>query len=267
MLAEEADFALAEVERGLDGFGETRLRAGLEGDAVLDHKKGGGGGRERGCRCIAARARGATVGRQQIVDTVQCAGAIGTGHEDALVGLALEILENLAPLEIFRTRDAEGDEHGRPGGLRGGLGPDRLRVVVLDALAGRGVVARGDMAEPHFEVVGELGHRADGRARGLHGVALLDRDRRADVLDRVDLRLGEQLEELARVGAERLDVAPLPLGVERLEHERGFPRAAQSGDDDVPPEWNIEIEALEVVLTDAAEADGFERCHVRSAEG
>jgi hypothetical protein len=41
-----------------------------------------------------------------------------------------------------------------------------------------------------------------------------------------------QLQELAGVGGERLDVAALALGVERVERERGFSRAGEPGDDD-----------------------------------
>ena len=85
----------------------------------------------------------------------------------------------------------------------------------------------------NFEEVGELGHRADGGARGLDGIRLLDGDRRADVFDRVDLGLVEEVEELARVGGEGFDVTALSLGVQRVEDERGFAGAAQAGDDDV----------------------------------
>ena len=152
----------------------------------------------------------------------------------------------------------ETDDRGAAGVRGVGFFPDGLRVVVLDFFAGRGVEAFGDVAEPDFEEVGQLRHRADGRARGLDRVGLLDGDRRADVLDRVDLGLVEQVEELARVGAERLDVAALALGVERVEDERGFARAAQAGDDDVAAERHIEVEALEVVLADAAQADAFD---------
>ena len=115
-----------------------------------------------------ALTRIATTGSEQVVDAVERAGTSGVGNEDALVGLALEALENLAPLHVVGASDGEGDEDGLAGELRGGLGPDRLRVVIVDAFAGCRVVAGGHVAEPDFEVVAELGHRADGRARGLH---------------------------------------------------------------------------------------------------
>src|SRR5581483_6483017 len=86
-----------------------------------------------------------------------------------------------------------------------------------------------------------------------------DRDGGPDVFDRVDLRLVEQIKELAGVGAEGLDVASLAFGVKGVENERTFARAAQSGDDDVAAERQIEVESLEVVLAHAAEADAFGR--------
>src|SRR5690606_12870793 len=114
-------------------------------------------------------------------------------------------------------------------------------------------------AEPDLRIVGDLRHRAHRGARGLYRVGLLDRDRRADVLDLVDLRLVEQVEELARVGAEGLDVAALSLRVNRIEHERTRPGAAETGDHDVPAERQIEVEAFQVVLADAAKTDRFGR--------
>ncbi len=143
-------------------------------------------------------------------------------------------------------------------GVRGGsFFPNSRGIVVLDFFAGGGIEAFRDVAEPDFEEVGQLGHRADGGARGLDRIRLLDGDGRADVLDRVDLGLVEQLEELPGVGAEGLHVAPLALGMEGVEHQRGLAGAAQAGDDNVLAQRQIEIEALEVVLADAAQANGL----------
>ena len=138
-----------------------------------------------------------------------------------------------------------------------GLGPDGLRVVVLDLLAGLGVVAFGHMAEPDLGEIRELGHGADRGAGGLDRVGLRDGDGRADVLDGIDLGLVQQVEELAGIGAERLDIAPLALRVQRVKHQRRFARPAQAGDDDELAQGEIEVEALEVVLADATQADGL----------
>ncbi len=144
----------------------------------------------------------------------------GVGHEDPHVGLPLEIREDLGPREVGGLGHLEADDDGASGMSRVDLFPDGLRSIVHDLLAGRGVKATCGVAEPDFEEIRQLRHRAHGRARGLDRVGLLDGDGRADVLDGVDLGLVEQVEELAGVGAERLDVAPLALGVERVEDER-----------------------------------------------
>ena len=86
--------------------------------------------------------------------------------------------------------------------------------------------------EKELQVVVQLGHRADRRARGAHRVGLVDGDGRRDALDRVDLRLVHAVEELSRVGAEGLDVAALALGIERVEDERRLPRARNAGHHD-----------------------------------
>ena len=82
------------------------------------------------------------------------------------------------------------------------------------------------------QVVVDLGRRADGRARIADAVLLADGDRRADAFDRVDVRLLHPLEELPRVGRQRLDVAALPFGVDRVEGERRLARAADAGHHD-----------------------------------
>ena len=54
----------------------------------------------------------------------------------------------------------------------------------------------------------------------------------ADAVDAIDVGLLHPLEELPRVGRQRLDVAPLPFGVDRVEGERRLARSADAGDDD-----------------------------------
>jgi hypothetical protein len=61
--------------------------------------------------------------------------------------------------------------------------------------------------------------------RGLWAAGLLfDRDRRRQAFYQVDVRLFHQLQELARIGGQRLDVAPLPFGIEGIEGKRGLAR-------------------------------------------
>ncbi len=71
----------------------------------------------------------------------------------------------------------------------------------------------------------------------------------------LDVRPLELPEELASVGAERLDVAPLPLGVERVEGQRGFARAADAGEDHELPLGDLQPLDVEVVLLRADDLD------------
>ncbi len=72
--------------------------------------------------------------------------------------------------------------------------------------------------QPH--VIVDLGHGADGRARILRGGFLLDGNRRRQSVDLVDVGLLHHLQELARIGRQRFDVAPLSLGVDGVEGQR-----------------------------------------------
>src|SRR5215471_5171367 len=87
-------------------------------------------------------------------------------------------------------------------------------------------------------------------------VPTVERDRRRNTADRLHLWLVHAIEELSRVRREGLDVAPLTLGIERVEHERRLPRSRDSGDDDQLIEREVEIEILEIVLARATHADG-----------
>jgi hypothetical protein len=77
-------------------------------------------------------------------------------------------------------------------------------------------------------------------------------------------RLLHQLQELARVRRQRLDVAALPFGVERVEGERALARAGQPGDDDQPMARQVEIDVLEVVRARTADADVFHDVRIRA---
>ena len=101
------------------------------------------------------------------------------------------------------------------------------------------------------EVVVDLGDRADGGARVLRGRLLVDADRRAQALDEVDVGLVHLAEELAGVGRERLDVAALALGEDRVERQARLARPGQPGEDDERVAREVEGDVLEVVLPGA----------------
>ncbi len=92
--------------------------------------------------------------------------------------------------------------------------------------------ARSCVEEP--QVVVDLGHRADGRARIVRGGLLLDGNRGRQPLDVIDIGLLHHREELPGVGGKRFHVTPLALRVEGVEGERRFARAGQPRHDDQP---------------------------------
>src|SRR5439155_181379 len=119
----------------------------------------------------------------------------------------------------------------------------------------RRAVRHADAREEHAQVVVDLGDGADGGARILAGRLLLDRDRGREPLDRVDLGLLHLLEELPRVGGERLDVAALALGVDGVEGERGLARAREPRQDDELVPGELHVDVLEVVLASTTHHD------------
>ena len=123
--------------------------------------------------------------------------------------------------------------------------------LALDRVAVR-AVRDADPREQQAEVVVDLGDRADGRARVAAGALLVDRDRRRQAVDLVDVRLLHLAEELAGVRAQALDVAPLALGVDRVEREAGLAAAGQAGDDDEPVAREGDRDVLQVVFARAA---------------
>src|SRR6187402_2420207 len=84
------------------------------------------------------------------------------------------------------------------------------------------------------------------------GRLLLDRNGRRETFNRVDIRLFHQAEELARVRGQRLDVAALSLGVDRVEGERRLARSRKSGDDGQLVTRDRDADVAEVVLARSA---------------
>ena len=71
----------------------------------------------------------------------------------------------------------------------------------------------------------------------------------------VDVGLLHHLEELARIGAQRLDVTALPLGIDGVEGERALAGAGEAGDDGQRAARQIEVDVLQVMGAGAPDAD------------
>ena len=231
---DDEDATFAEAQGGLDGFGETRFVA--RGDAVLQDVHDG----------------------RQGLDGRRFVGADDLSVDPhAQVALLFEELEKLRGGAFFHVARADGkhDEQLAIGLVRRNLAHDAARGFRLDGTAARGAGSVDKPGEEKFQVVVDLRDRANGRAGSFDVVRLLDGDGRRDALDEIDARFVHAVEELARVGRESLDVAPLSLGVNRVEGERGFARAARAGDDMEKSARKIQVDAAQVVLPRAADAE------------
>ena len=179
--------------------------------------------------------------------------------EKAGVTLAGEELPDFLDREIPRHRHRKAHQEARVARLpcaREDVGVDAVGCVALHrpgaALAEEPRGAR----KQQLQVIVELGHRPDGRARGAYRVRLIDGYGGRNSRDRLDLRLIHPIEELPRVRGERLDVAPLAFRVQSVENQRRLAGTRHAGDHDQRVERQIEIQALEVILSRATHEDG-----------
>ena len=136
---------------------------------------------------------------------------------------------------------------------------DALERLRRDLAAAVGTVRHADVGKEQTQIIVDLGDRADGRAGVRAGRLLLDGDSRRQALDQIDVRLLHLLEKLARVGRQRLDVAPLPFRIQRVERQRRLARARQTGDDHQLVAGDVDVDFLEVVHARAAHRDPIVR--------
>ncbi len=174
---------------------------------------------------------------------------------DALEAALLEVRQLLAVLALAPAHHRR--QQVEPGSVfHREDAVDHLRDgLALDRQARGGRVGDADPREQQAHIVVDLGHRAHGRPGVARGGLLLDRDGRREALDGIDVRLLHQLQELPGVGRQALDIAALPLGIDRVEGEGRFARARQPRQHDQAVAGHVDIDVLEVVLARAANPD------------
>ena len=170
--------------------------------------------------------------------------------------LGAQLLELLAVLALAPAHDRRQDHEPRALLHGHDLVDDLLGRLRGDRPAAVEAVRLADPRPQQAQVVVDLRDRADRRPRVARRRLLVDRDRRRQALDRVHVRLVHLPQELARVGAQRLDVAALALGVDRVERQRGLAGARQARDDDQRVARQLDGDVLEVVLAGARDDDG-----------
>ena len=132
---------------------------------------------------------------------------------------------------------------------------DGLHRIGMQLAAADPAVGATDPGPQQPQVVVYLRRRADGGPGRLGRILLLDRHRGREPFDGVDVRLFHALEELPGVRGERFDVASLAFGVDGVEREGGLPGTGGAGNDGKGATRDLDVEALEVVLTRAFDAD------------
>ena len=178
--------------------------------------------------------------------------------------VAAQLLEDVLELALAVAHDRRVD-----GELRPLVEPQHLLDDLVERLPGDRApadraVRPADARVEQAQVVVDLGDRADRRARVARGRLLVDRDRRREPVDRVDVGLLHHLQELPRVRGERLDVAALPLRVDRVERERRLPRAGEPGHAHERVPRDADGDVLQVVLAGAVDDELFGLAHRRA---
>ena len=181
--------------------------------------------------------------------------AVDAGAHEAL---ARELFQILLVFAFAAAHDGRQDHDALALRERQDLLQDLLGALARDFDAAGGAVRDADGGVEHAQVVVNFGDGADGGARAAVGGFLLDGDGGAEAVDGIDFGALHLIEELARVGGERFDVAALALGVDGVEGERGFAGAAESGDDGEGVAGDLDVDIFEIVLAGAVHGDALE---------
>ncbi|MNX48235.1 hypothetical protein D3C86_788110 [compost metagenome] len=214
------------------------------------------------------------------------------GHRGLLIGVqdpVAVLLFQVAPrdVDVVAQRDQDVAQvlavpGGRPG--RNGALADRPRWVghhrrlghVVD-VAQAVAIGAGALRRVGREVLGvqhglvgrvgagtriqhaqHAGQGGDATHRGAHvgrAALLLQRHRRRQPFDGVDIRHAHLIDQASRIGRQRLQIAPLRFRVQRAERQRRFARSGHPRKHDERVSRNIHIDVLQIVFTRAANAD------------
>ncbi len=142
-------------------------------------------------------------------------------HETFAFGLLDDILVlSLAPLHQRRQH-----HHALPFLERQGRIDNLLNRLPRNRTAALDTMLDTDTGKKQPQIIINFGDRADCRARIFGRPLLFDGNGGREPVNQVNIRLFHQSEKLPGVSRKRLDIPPLPLGVNRVEGQRGFSRA------------------------------------------
>src|SRR5579862_8663519 len=176
--------------------------------------------------------------------------AIHVRADEALFARRVEQLTKFALATTDEGRENLDSGSDRPG--EDGIG-DLPGALPLDRSPAVRAVWGPDTSVEQTEIIVDFRDRADRRPRIVTGGLLFDGDRRRQAVDRVDVGLLHEPEELTGICREGLDVSALAFGVDRVEGQRRFSGSGQPGDHRQPVARNGHIDVAEVVLARATD--------------
>ena len=162
--------------------------------------------------------------------------------------LGAQLVQQLAVLALAPPHDRRQNHEARAPVERHHVVDDLLDGLARDRLAADVTVGMPHPCPEQTQVIVDLGHRPHCRAGVARGGLLVDRDRRRKPFDGVHVGLVHLAQELPRIRRQRLHVAALALGVDRVERQRALARPGQARDDHERVARQRERDVLEVVL-------------------
>ena len=105
------------------------------------------------------------------------------------------------------------------------------------------------------QAVEQLGHGTESRAHTRYGRTLVQRERRRHMQHLVDAGTPRLREATARVGGERLEIAPAAFRIEHAKRQRALARTRHAGYTHKFAQWNVDVDVFEVVHPGPAHLD------------
>jgi len=144
---------------------------------------------------------------------------------------------------------------------------DLLCGLPRDGAATVGAMRHADRRVEESQVVVNLGDGSHSGTGAAAGGFLLNRDCRAQALDRIHVGALDLIEKLPGVGGKRLNIPPLPFGVDGVKGKRTLSRAGQSGDYRQGVSRDADVDIAQVMLARTAHRNVGDRHAWRIAGG
>ena len=178
-------------------------------------------------------------------------------HAHARVAAAPRIVKDLLMLALFPAHDRREELKARALGKLHDLIDDLIDRLAADLLAALRAVRHAAPRPQKAQIVVDLRHGADRGARVFAGGLLIDGDGRGEAVDGIDVRLVHLAEEHPGVAGKRLDIAPLALGIDRVEGERGLSGAGQTRQHNELVARDLEGNVFQIVDARTLHANGI----------